>query len=107
MGTSHRGGIAVPGVGTRRLDVTDRDAVRRLVAEVGPDVVVGTAYRTDDWTVTADGAAHVVYAAAEVGARLVHPSSGLVRPTQVRLDSSRAAGLLRTRLRGVAELLTG
>ncbi|MEV6709197.1 SDR family oxidoreductase [Micromonospora wenchangensis] len=75
VGTSHRGEIAVPGVGARRLDVTDRDAVRRLVAEVGPDVVVGTAYRADDWTVTADGAAHVAYAAAEVGARLVHLSS--------------------------------
>ncbi|MFY1585550.1 sugar nucleotide-binding protein [Micromonospora sp. WMMD734] len=34
-------------------------------------------------------------------------SSGLVRPAQVRLDSSRAVGLLRTRLRGVAELLAG
>ncbi|MFI9640719.1 sugar nucleotide-binding protein [Micromonospora sp. NPDC051925] len=34
-------------------------------------------------------------------------SSGLVRPTYVRLDSARAAGLLRTRLRGVTELLAG
>jgi dTDP-4-dehydrorhamnose reductase len=30
---------------------------------------------------------------------------GLRRPTEVRLDSTRAVGLLRTRLRGVAELL--
>lgn len=30
---------------------------------------------------------------------------GLTRPAEVRLDSSRAAGLLRTRLRGVRELL--
>jgi len=33
--------------------------------------------------------------------------SGQVRPGHVRLDSSRAAGLLRTRLRGVRELLGG
>ncbi|TDC72858.1 NAD-dependent epimerase/dehydratase family protein [Micromonospora sp. KC606] len=32
-------------------------------------------------------------------------ATGLVRPADVRLDSSRAAGLLRTRLRGVTELL--
>ena len=32
-------------------------------------------------------------------------AAGLVRPTDVRLDSTRAAGLLRTRLRGVRELL--
>ncbi|MFI7551211.1 hypothetical protein ACIBQ2_15805 [Micromonospora sediminimaris] len=30
--------------------------------------------------------------------------AGLVRPTEVRLDSFRAASLLRTRLRGVSEL---
>jgi len=34
-------------------------------------------------------------------------ASGLRRPTEVRLDSSRAAALLRTRLRGVTELLAG
>ncbi|RKR91653.1 dTDP-4-dehydrorhamnose reductase [Micromonospora pisi] len=33
-------------------------------------------------------------------------STGLTRPAQVRLDSSRAAGLLKTRLRGVRELFT-
>jgi dTDP-4-dehydrorhamnose reductase len=32
-------------------------------------------------------------------------SSGLVRPAEVRLDSSRAAALLPTRLRGIRELL--
>lgn len=31
--------------------------------------------------------------------------AGLIRPTEIRLDSSRAAGLLKTRLRGVSELL--
>ncbi|WP_406068290.1 hypothetical protein [Micromonospora sp. NBC_01638] len=32
-------------------------------------------------------------------------ATGLSRPLDVRLDSTRAAGLLRTRLRGVRELL--
>ncbi|MEU1602806.1 SDR family oxidoreductase [Micromonospora matsumotoense] len=84
VGTCCSGEVGVPGVAARRLDVTDREAVRRLVAEVRPDVVVATAYRNDDWTVTADGAAHVAYAAAEVGARLVHLSSDALhagRPT--------------------------
>ncbi|WCN83698.1 sugar nucleotide-binding protein [Micromonospora sp. LH3U1] len=75
VGTVHSGEIALPGVAVRRLDVTDRAAVRALVAEVRPDAVVSTPYRYDDWTVTADGAAYVAVAAAEVGARLVHVSS--------------------------------
>ncbi|MCG5444734.1 sugar nucleotide-binding protein [Micromonospora sp. NIE79] len=75
VGTFHSGEIAVPGVAARRLDVTDRSAVRALIAEVRPDAVVGTPYRYGDWAVTADGAAHVALAAAEVGARLVHVSS--------------------------------
>ncbi|RAO19210.1 dTDP-4-dehydrorhamnose reductase [Micromonospora noduli] len=75
VGTFHSGEIDVPGVAARRLDVTDRSAVRALVAEVRPDAVVGTPYRYGDWAVTADGAAHVALAAAEVGARLVHVSS--------------------------------
>ncbi|MFR9776243.1 SDR family oxidoreductase [Micromonospora sp. MS34] len=75
VGTYHSAAVAVPGVAARRLDVTDRAAVRALLAEVRPDAVVSTPYRYDDWTVTADGAAHVAYASAEVGARLVHLSS--------------------------------
>ncbi|MET7710139.1 sugar nucleotide-binding protein [Micromonospora sp. NPDC005413] len=84
VGTFHSGYITAPGVAGRRLDVTDRAAVRALVAEVRPDAVVGTPYRYDDWAVTADGAAHVAVAAAEVGARLVHVSSDALhagRPT--------------------------
>ncbi|WP_434743679.1 SDR family oxidoreductase [Micromonospora sp. SH-82] len=74
VGTYHRGGPP-PGVPSHRLDVTDREAVRRLVTQVRPDAVVSTPYRYGDWTVTADGAAHVALACAEVGARLVHLSS--------------------------------
>ncbi|WP_184184539.1 SDR family oxidoreductase [Micromonospora parathelypteridis] len=84
VGTFHSSEISVPDVAARRLDVTDRTAVRTLVAEVRPDAVVGTPYRYDDWAVTADGAAHVAVAAAEVGARLVHVSSDALhagRPT--------------------------
>lgn len=209
VGTYHSAAVAVAGVESRRLDVTDRSAARALLTEVRPDAVVATPYRYDDWAVTADGAANIAVAAAEVGARLVHLSSdalhagrpapyldddpptpihaygaakaaaetavraalftdevrcpidvadlaaavlelvpadyagplnvagpdavsraelgllvaghlgvdpsglntttgvaaGVCRPTEVRLDSSRAAGLLRTRLRGVTELL--
>ncbi|MFJ6197642.1 hypothetical protein [Micromonospora sp. NPDC092111] len=48
------------------------------------------------------------YGLAPVGLRTsTIAGAGLVRPTEVRLDSSRAAGLLRTRLRGVTELLAG
>ncbi|MEU3454425.1 sugar nucleotide-binding protein [Micromonospora sp. NPDC006766] len=75
VGTYHSAAVAVPGVAARRLDVTDRAAVRALLTRVRPDAVVATPYRYDDWAVTADGAAHVAYAAAEVGARLVHLSS--------------------------------
>ncbi|MCW3817163.1 sugar nucleotide-binding protein [Micromonospora sp. DR5-3] len=75
VGTYHSAAVGVAGVEPRRLDVTDRSTVRALLTEVRPDAVVATPYRYDDWTVTADGAAHVAYAAAEVGARLVHLSS--------------------------------
>ncbi|MFG1803957.1 sugar nucleotide-binding protein [Micromonospora carbonacea] len=75
VGTYHAHPGAPAGVEARRLDVTDRAAVRALVAAVRPAAVVSTPYRYADWTVTADGAANVAYAAAEAGARLVHLSS--------------------------------
>ncbi|MEO3780522.1 sugar nucleotide-binding protein [Micromonospora sp. B11E3] len=75
VGTYHANPVDLPGVAVRRLDVTDRAAVRALVTAVRPTAVVSTPYRYADWTVTADGAAHVAYAAAEAGARLVHLSS--------------------------------
>ncbi|PWU57253.1 dTDP-4-dehydrorhamnose reductase [Micromonospora globispora] len=78
VGTYHSAAVEVPGVDARRLDVTDRAAVRALVAAVRPDAVVATPYRYADWVVTADGAAHIAIAAAEAGARLVHLSSDAV-----------------------------
>nr|GID87431.1 dTDP-4-dehydrorhamnose reductase [Actinoplanes derwentensis] len=63
---------------TVRLDIRDRDAVRRVVAAVRPDAIVHAAAGRDrnDWAATADGAAHVALAAA--GVRLVHVSSDAV-----------------------------
>lgn len=91
VGTFHSGDVAVPGVEAHRLDVTDRAAVRELVARVRPDAVVGTPYRYGDWAVTADGAAHVAVAAAGAGARLVHVSSDALhagRPTPYADDDA-------------------
>lgn len=76
--TSTTGAPAAPGVDWHALDLRDRDAVTGLLERVRPDTVVNTAYRTGDWAVTADGAAHAALAAAAVGARLVHVSSDAV-----------------------------
>ena len=65
-------------VAGHRLDVRDASAVRRVFEWVAPEVVVHTAYRQDDWAVTALGAAHVAVASRRVGARLVHVSSDVV-----------------------------
>jgi dTDP-4-dehydrorhamnose reductase len=75
VGTCHSGAVGCDGVAAHRLDVRDRSAVRGLVTRLRPAAVVNTSYRYGDWAVTADGAAHVALAAAEVGARLVHLSS--------------------------------
>ncbi|NLU78692.1 sugar nucleotide-binding protein [Micromonospora sp. HNM0581] len=84
VGTRLSGEIGVAGAEVRRLDVTDRAAVVALVAAVRPDAVVATPYRYGDWAVTADGAAHVAYAAARVGARLVHLSSDALHAGRMR-----------------------
>jgi dTDP-4-dehydrorhamnose reductase len=75
VGTYCRVPGPVPGVRWERLDIRDRVAVATLVRLVHPSTVVNTAYDYGKWTVTADGAAHVASASAEVGARLVHLSS--------------------------------
>jgi dTDP-4-dehydrorhamnose reductase len=69
------------GVDARRLDVRDRAAVERLVAEVAPDAVVHTAYVQEGdaaRATNADGAGHVAAAARGAGARLVHLSTDIV-----------------------------
>ncbi len=58
------------------VDVTDRRAVRALIAAVQPKVVVNTVWGS--WRVSADGAAYVAAEAARVGARLVHISTDAV-----------------------------
>ncbi len=65
----------------RRLDVVDGDAVRRLVDELRPDVIVHTAYRQSDpamASVNVTGSANVAVAAHAAGARLVHLSTDVV-----------------------------
>jgi dTDP-4-dehydrorhamnose reductase len=74
LGTYH----ARPGEhATVQLDIRDPGAVRRVLDETRPDVVVHTAAGRDrnDWPTTADGAANVALAAAHAGVRLVHLSS--------------------------------
>lgn len=62
----------------RQLDIVDPDAVDALIDEFRPDAIIHTAYRQSGplmWVTTAWGAAHVAWAAARHGARLVHLSS--------------------------------
>jgi dTDP-4-dehydrorhamnose reductase len=61
-----------------RIEVRDREAVRRAFEELRPSAVIHTAYRQDDPTVNVQGSAAVAAAASEVGARLIHISTDLV-----------------------------
>jgi dTDP-4-dehydrorhamnose reductase len=63
-----------------RLDIRDAAAVHRAIRQIRPDVVIHTAVGRDrdDWSTTADGAAHVAVATAAMGVRLVHVSSDAV-----------------------------
>jgi dTDP-4-dehydrorhamnose reductase len=58
-----------------RLDIRRPADVAALAGQLRPDVIVNTAYQQSDWTVTADGAAHVALAAVASGVRLVHVST--------------------------------
>ena len=69
---------APPGVRAHTLDVRDAGAVRRSLEAERPAVVIHTAYRQDDDSVTRDGAAVVAAESARIGARLIHLSSDLV-----------------------------
>lgn len=79
-GAYHTRPLALP-IAWHALEVADRAAVAALVAAARPDAIVHTAYQQRGpamWAITADGAAHVALAAAQVGARLVHLSSDAV-----------------------------
>jgi dTDP-4-dehydrorhamnose reductase len=74
-------GWEVAGIaGSAELDVRDGAAVRRVMAEARPDVVVHTAYRMHDPSVNVEGTRAVAGAAVAAGARLVHLSSDIVFP---------------------------
>jgi dTDP-4-dehydrorhamnose reductase len=75
-GTCHSQASAGP-----QLDVRDRGAVDRLLAELRPAVVVNTAYLQsgDEMeSVNVAGAGHVAAAATAAGARLIHLSTDVV-----------------------------
>jgi dTDP-4-dehydrorhamnose reductase len=72
-----------PGVDWLRLDVRDDAAVKALVDEIRPQVIVHTAalnpgQGTDFDAVNATGARHVARAATSVGARLIHMSTDVL-----------------------------
>jgi dTDP-4-dehydrorhamnose reductase len=64
--------------GAHKVDVRDPGAVRAALGAERPQVVVHTAYRRDEQSVTVEGARVVAEAAAAAGARLIHLSSDLV-----------------------------
>lgn len=96
VGTYQRAPVDLTGVDWRSLDITNRDAVSRLVDDVRPDAVVHTAIHLRGpqvWAVNADGAAAVASAVRSRGARLIHMSSdaifdGLSAPYDERADPS-------------------
>jgi dTDP-4-dehydrorhamnose reductase len=81
-------GLPVHAATRAELDVTDAEAVQRVLREVCPAVVVHCAAYTDvdgaesEWgvaeAVNARGAGHVASAAERVGARIVHVSTDYV-----------------------------
>ncbi|MFC5355640.1 dTDP-4-dehydrorhamnose reductase [Azospirillum himalayense] len=93
-------GIACRSTGRATLDITDRDAVRRLVREAAPSVVVNAAaYTAVDkaeadadaaYAVNRDGPAHLAEACADAGVPLIHVSTDYVfdgsKPTPYRED---------------------
>lgn len=78
---AERAGWVVTAVGSSIADIRDPESVRALVRDIGPNVIVHTAYRKDTRDareVIEEGSAHVAAAANEAGARLVHVSSDVV-----------------------------
>ena len=91
LGGAEAVGLGRPALGSRpeqALDVTDRDAVRRAVERVAPDVVLNAAaYTAVDraeaepdraFAVNEGGAANVAEACAEAGVPVVHLSTDYV-----------------------------
>jgi len=79
--TYYRHPLEVRGCTGHPLDIRDPVAVRQLVADLRPDVVIHTAYSMDPAlldAVVVDGTRHVVAAAEEAKARLVHVSSDVI-----------------------------
>jgi dTDP-4-dehydrorhamnose reductase len=82
------GGVSPVGLGHGDLDVTDRDAVRRVIDRYRPVLIVNAAaYTAVDraesepeaaFAVNADGPAHLAEAAAAAGIALVHLSTDYV-----------------------------
>jgi dTDP-4-dehydrorhamnose reductase len=63
------------------LDLREPAAIRSLIRDVRPTVIIHTAFRQYDpdlMAVTGEGAGYVAEAAAEVGARLIHLSSDVI-----------------------------
>ncbi|HEX4806492.1 MAG TPA: dTDP-4-dehydrorhamnose reductase [Conexibacter sp.] len=88
VSAAREAGDEVVGLARAELDVADREAVERAVAEARPDAVVNCAAWTDvdgaeadrpgAFRVNAIGAATLAAAAAGAGARLVHVSTDYV-----------------------------
>lgn len=83
-------GIPFLGVGSKELDITDRDAVLRLFSEYRPDAVLHcAAYTKVDRAeeerelclrVNADGTRYIAEACREIGAKLLYISTDYVFP---------------------------
>lgn len=85
-----RRGIEHLGTSSRELDITDREAVERLMAAYRPDAVVHCAAYTkvdlaeDEpercWAVNADGTRNLAAACREIGAKMLYISTDYVFP---------------------------
>ncbi len=70
-----------PGATGDRVEVLDAAAVRELLTDVRPDVVIHTAYRQDGELarqIVVDGSENVARASVGVGARLIHLSTDVI-----------------------------
>lgn len=85
-----RRGIEHLGTSSRELDITDREAVERLMAAYRPDAAIHCAAYTkvdlaeDEpercWAVNADGTRNMAAACREIGAKLLYISTDYVFP---------------------------